>query len=548
MGTSRKSLQTSSRKKLEFTSSPGGNVNHPALSARGTRKEELEFLENLLSRQKRGANNEEEEISDEMSWQRRGFPSLRTKINERRELQQRTVPHLKPLKHRNVSAICDVAILSNFPTSQEYASNALAAFCCIKEDREFFLSAGGVQFTIDLLLKCKSSKGKSEACDALAQLLKNEGACKQFVKWKGTDSRTGEEFSSGLDLIFRMRGSKNAQLQRAGIEVCNVVLLSDALKHSERISPEFLRGLCSYCLAGDLKACTRAAQTLVSIFNRVLDTGIRWKVESLQPILELFKSFDMQPAVRTLVLRAMTVITKEGDTLCNLLSKIGCIKTLALQLSSRHNEGVPIDEDDINYLRSITQICETDQKRVEDVLIIGAVPRIISVFKEHLAPYDVQLSVELEVQRKCIRLFEKLASRPNTRSEFFDSGIVKLIIDILELENCSCKHLLHHMLVDISQDSQVQEKWSRMGAADIPRLIRHIKIENLELQTDVLALSLPPPPPHLPLRCSRPASSSAPAPTWCTSSGRPPSWSTSSTSSMLLASMRADRTCSRYWR
>ena len=107
----------------------------------------------------------------------------------------------------------------------------------------------------------------------------------------------------------------------------------------------------------------------------------------------------------------------------------------------------------------------------------------------------------------------------------------------------SLKQLIHSQ---ISQDSQVQGKWSSMGSADIPRLIKHVKIENLELQTDVFPLSLPPPPPpHLPLRCSRLASSSAPVPTWCTSSGRRPSWSTSSTSSMLLASMRADRTCSR---
>uniref|UniRef100_A0A6U6BDL0 Uncharacterized protein n=2 Tax=Guillardia theta TaxID=55529 RepID=A0A6U6BDL0_GUITH len=162
MGTSRKSLQTSSRKKLEFTSSPGGNVNHPALSARGTRKEELEFLENLLSRQKRGANNEEEEISDEMSWQRRGFPSLRTKINERRELQQRTVPHLKPLKHRNVSAICDVAILSNFPTSQEYASNALAGCCLlVRHHHHHFILP--LSFFL-LLLPTSPSRALASAC------------------------------------------------------------------------------------------------------------------------------------------------------------------------------------------------------------------------------------------------------------------------------------------------------------------------------------------------------------------------------------------------
>lgn len=38
-----------------------------------------------------------------------------------------------------------------------------------------------------------------------------------------------------------------------------------------------------------------------------------------------------------------------------------------------------VDKDDLNYVRVLTQICEVDTKRYEDVMLIGGTPRIIQV-------------------------------------------------------------------------------------------------------------------------------------------------------------------------
>ncbi len=45
-------------------------------------------------------------------------------------------------------------------------------------------------------------------------------AVKDFMAWNGKDSKTGETFSSGLAVAFRLRYAKTRELQRAGMHVC----------------------------------------------------------------------------------------------------------------------------------------------------------------------------------------------------------------------------------------------------------------------------------------------------------------------------------------
>ena len=59
--------------------------------------------------------------------------------------------------------------------------------------------------------------------------------------------KNGVNYTSGFDVAMRQRRSKNPQLQRAGINLLSTVLLSNELKHSERISVEYIEGLCAYC-------------------------------------------------------------------------------------------------------------------------------------------------------------------------------------------------------------------------------------------------------------------------------------------------------------
>jgi hypothetical protein len=86
--------------------------------------------------------------------------------------------------------------------------------------------------------------------------------------------------------------------------------------------------------------------------------------------------------VRSLALKAVVVLIKDGDHMCSLLSQAGFVKTLALQVSAR---GVAVvDADDVHYLIILTQICEVDNSRYEDVVVIGALPRILAIFRQNL--------------------------------------------------------------------------------------------------------------------------------------------------------------------
>jgi len=49
----------------------------------------------------------------------------------------------------------------------------------------------------------------------------------------------------------------------------------------------------------------------------------------------------------------------------------GAVKTMTLQLAVRQNNKMGVDIDDLNYVRVLTQVCEVDSKRYQDVILIG---------------------------------------------------------------------------------------------------------------------------------------------------------------------------------
>ena len=399
------------------------------VSARGTRKEEFEYLTKLFSgsRVKKGPPPWEKPALEEEDGAQEGAPANKKSLASTQKaaksahkgkggeggeeagrdsrgrlkvpwtLPTYTASH-RPLRFRKYGPLYDVATWSVFKESQDFAGNGIAALSSIPMDRDVLQGGGAVQYMVDLLLNGKTSSAKCDACQALISLLKKDEACREFVSWTGHD-RDGVPYSSGFDVAFRLRRSKSAQLQRAGADVLHAVLVSPELKHTERITVEYIEGLCAYCQASDHMAACKAAKIVVAIFSKVLDTGIRWTIEPITPVVDLLKNTEISAQVRSLVLKALYIFAKEGDRVIGLLAQAGATKTMTLQLAVRHSRRLAVDNDDINYARVLTQICELDTKRYEDVILIGGTQRIIEILRVHLVTHKTLLDVEVEMQR-----------------------------------------------------------------------------------------------------------------------------------------------------
>ena len=72
---------------------------------------------------------------------------------------------------------------------------------------------------------------------------------------------------------------------------------------------------------------------------------------------------------------------------------------MSLHLAARYSKRLAVDNDDINYVRVLTQICEVDNKRYDDVILIGGTERIIEILRVHLVTHKTLLAVEVEMQR-----------------------------------------------------------------------------------------------------------------------------------------------------
>jgi len=343
-----------------------------AFSARGTRKEEFEYLTKLFSGSRRKgpapweeppAKREEGEFGEQgpahnmaptNSPKKKGGGGAEEGGEKKRGLNGKQyvpwkVPDFeaqhRPLRLGNYRPLYDVATWSVFKDSQNFAGIGIAALSSIPADRDVLvgdINGGAVQYMVHLLLNAKTTRAKCDACEALVALFKNDQACREFVIWTGCDGN-GVKFNSGFHVAFRLFRSKSHELQRMGADLLHTVLLCNQLKHAERISVEYISGLCQYCHASDVQAACKAAKTLVAIFHKVLDTGVRWTVEPIALVVELLRNTDIFPAVRTLVLKALYFFAKEGDRVLGLLSQVGAVKTITLQLAARELNKQPVD-------------------------------------------------------------------------------------------------------------------------------------------------------------------------------------------------------------
>lgn len=383
----------------------------------------------------------------------------------------------RPLPFQRFSSLYDVATWSEFTSSQDFAGKGVAALCSIRQDRDLMYTTGAVQYMLDLLLMGRSPQSKCDACDALVELVKNDEACRAFLSWSGADPKDGTLFASGLEVVRRFKDAKQPSLQRAGATLLNTVLVSDCMKPSERVDAEKIQCCCAYARASDPAASKRAAKTLVHMIFAVLDTGVRWTESCLTPILNLLKDAPSNARVASLALKALSMIVKEGDRVCALLSQVGCVKTLALLLWKR--EGRVVDVDDLCLVRVITQICEVDTNRFEDAVLLGGVPRMLALLRKHLVAHSILLPHELEVQRRTTRFLEKMVARKGLGKALFEAGTCELCLDIMDMERCTCKASAVNTLAALCADTHVQSRWHALPDQPSARLAHHIDTPDL---------------------------------------------------------------------
>lgn len=333
-----------------------------SMSARGTRKENLEYLTSLLGsrshRSGRGvftlrgeeAEAEPEGIQEQNALTHRSPP--REPVVAAKEPKKAGGKQLSFVKYRS---LYDVATFSEFSSSQDFAGGGIAALCCIASDRDSVFLSGGIKYMLDLLVNGESVGSKCDALDAIGSLIKSRDACRELLGCKARDTKTGVEYS-GLGVIFRMKASKHAQSQRAAITVVSAVMTSDALKHAERLLPDYMEGLCGFGFASDEQTGIIAGKTLVNVMSMVLDQGIRWTEATLMPLVKLARASEIYPKNRTLALKALALAAKEGDSVCRILSTMGVVKAISVQLAARAD--TRIGPDDVNSVRIVTQICE----------------------------------------------------------------------------------------------------------------------------------------------------------------------------------------------
>jgi hypothetical protein len=293
----------------------------------------------------------------------------------------------------------------------------------ISTDRDTLYASGAISHMLELIMSSKSWRARTDACDALRNLIKTESACKSVISWTGKSPLTGEVFDSGLTLLRMLQHEANPNLQRAGIAVIGTLLTSDGLKHSDRISASNVSGLCDFARVSDEFAAKEAMIMLGRIVVMIQDKGLRWvymcvcvcvhtrthtyidtdgkhttssswrsfnvciysrgfmcihthmrtyihthrwQACGLEPIVDLFKVCgSLHAAARAQLLRACLDLIKEGDYVNNLLCEMGLVKYLAVFLASRTTKAV--DGDDTRGVRLLTQLCEGDASRQEEV-------------------------------------------------------------------------------------------------------------------------------------------------------------------------------------
>jgi hypothetical protein len=218
-----------------------------AMSARGTRKEDLDYLSSILGRTRPG-NGAVSRLSSgagsnrvrssrsatrcsldvdprpsgglAQAIKRRNPGGVRTATasNPKREVllriaagRQRQAPEQPPpkqhpLRFNRIAPLYDVAKASDYASSQDFAGQGIAALA-VGADRGALLESGAVKHMLDLILSGRSVKSKADACDALVQLLQHDDGVRHLERWSGTDPEDGTHLHWGSAAIFRLARS-----------------------------------------------------------------------------------------------------------------------------------------------------------------------------------------------------------------------------------------------------------------------------------------------------------------------------------------------------
>ena len=131
--------------------------------------------------------------------------------------------------------------------------------------------------------------------------------------------------------------------------------------------------------------------------------------------------------------------------------------------------------DDLNGLRLLSQICEVDNNRYQDVILIGGAQRILQILRAHLVMHATLLPDEIEMQRKGMRFFERVLAKEPLRFACFQAGCAQLYLDILEMDKSSLKNQAMDCLSMLCEDKSVQTAWHTLGAEHTARLAHFLQ-------------------------------------------------------------------------
>ena len=131
--------------------------------------------------------------------------------------------------------------------------------------------------------------------------------------------------------------------------------------------------------------------------------------------------------------------------------------------------------DDLNGLRLLSQICEVDNNRYQDVILIGGAQRILQILRAHLVMHTTLLPDEIEMQRKGMRFFERVLAKEPLRFACFQAGCAQLYLDILEMDKSSLKNQAMNCLSMLCEDKSVQAEWHTLGAEHTARLAHFLQ-------------------------------------------------------------------------
>ena len=144
---------------------------------------------------------------------------------------------------------------------------AIAALAGVAANRKVMSSFGAVEVLVGLIEDGKSVKVKLEAWEAILQLLQSSDACQRFLERKG------------LQIVLGLARDRNSRIRHKAVQVLSRCLAKDLLKITERISPVYVDGLCSFLLDTNAATSEAAGATLLALVRASIAEGLVWSVD-----------------------------------------------------------------------------------------------------------------------------------------------------------------------------------------------------------------------------------------------------------------------------